>query len=511
MATLGSAIGQVAAGVPGAPASAWVFAGSFAKAFPLLLFLVGAILNTVAYWSMAPVVVFLISIASVLGLMRVFDGKGREERRAVLLVFVICFFWAGVSASFLDIFGEESQDPDSTYFHELVNDRQVNPIEDAIDVRPEDDNISIWRIAYDVFAVTLLQNAGAILAWRVVYDFFSFLGLGTGRYVGITLNIALVALSAMMGVKIVRSIFGDDPTRIRRFTLIFSCCGMFWLFASLHLRDSMALLCVTSLTLFWTNYLVAPGRKTFVVLCVASIVALLLFGLVRTEFFFVPFAMLLAGVVAKTVGKRRPDEGQTWPYVALWSVVACVIVGGLIAFPQTINTVGTILASREKLYSEISAYQQGEGSLGNTLIVSQPGPVRLLFSSVYIFINPIPFWGGIASTSAYHMYKSFHVIFMYFAFPLFVLALWRLAQHRARQTPAVLFIAFSFVGFTLGIAYTSLEARHLGAFLVLFMVLAVLPDLKSLEDRKGYRLMLTAFLGFIVPMHLTWIVYKLVT
>lgn len=490
------------------PTTPWRFSGTFTKAFPLLLFLAGAIVNTTAYWSLAPVVVFLIALSAVLGGMWLFDNKGREERHAVLLVFVICFFWAGISASFVEVFGKASQDPDSTYFHDLVIDKEIKPIEDAVDVRPEDESFSVWRLAYDVFSVSLLQNAGAILVWRVAYDLFGTIGLGEGRYIGVTLNIVFVALTAAMGIKMVRAIFGDDQWRIRRFTLLFSACGMFWLFGSLHIRDAMALFCVTFLALPWVHFLVAPTRARLVWLAAATAIAFTLFGLVRTEFFFVPLAMILAGVAAKVVGTRRSATLRAWPYAAAMGLLVAALGSALIVFPQVFDSVATLLSAREKIYSDVSAKEGGADSLGNQLILSQPGPLRAVFGTAYLLISPIPFWGGALSSSAYHVYKSLHVLFMYFVLPLFALGVWRLIRFRGLRSPPLLFLAFSFIGFAASIGYTSLETRHIGAFLVLLLALCVLPDSRVYADKRSYKLFLGSLLTFIVPLHLTWLLYK---
>lgn len=496
--------------VPGAIRERHIARGSLSRILPLVLFLSGAIINSIAYWSLAPVVVFVIMALFILGTMRLVDSKGRHERVAVLLVFAICFFWAGVSASFVEIFGKASQDPDSTYFHDLVNDRDISPIEDAVEVRPEDESFSVWRVAYDVFAVSLLQNAGVILVWRVAYDFFGFLGLGDGRYIGITLNIAFVALTAAMGIKMVRAICGEDEWRIRRFTILFSVCGMFWLFGSLHIRDAMALFCVTFLALFWTKYLVAPRLGNLLNLVITTVVAFAFFGLVRTEFFFVPFAMILAGGAAKVFGTRSSMTRSVLPYVVLTGAIIGV-ASAAIMFPQVFDTIATLLTAREKVYSEVSAREGGSDSLGNQLILNQPGPLRAVLGTAYLMVSPIPFWGGMLSSTAYHVFKSLHVIFMYFALPMFALGVWRLAKFKSLRRPSLLFLAFSFIGFATSVGYTSLETRHIGAFLVLFLVLAVLPDPRVEPDRRMYKLFLASMLAFIVPLHLTWLFYRLGT
>jgi len=477
------------------------------RAFFVLLFLIGAIANTVVYWSIAPFMVFLITLAATLAVVRLLGKGTSEERTAILIIFIISWFWAAVSASFLQILGPETQEPDSTTFYEFVMSPEISPIEDAVEAAPEDENISVWKIAYQLFAVTILQNAGAILVWRAAYSFFSFLHLGNGRYIGVTLNMAFVALSVAMGLRMLKSIYGADQVRIRRYIALCATCGMFWLFASLHLRDAMALFCVTFLALFWVYFLQTPGTKNLAALLAATLIGSLLFGLIRSEFVFVPFAMILAGSAAKIIGTRQGGRKRLWLYVGVSSVFMCALFAALLVFPSVLESIILLLEGREKIYSEVSA-GEGAGSLGNQLIVNQTGLLKALFGSVYLLIFPIPFWSGIFSSAAYHMYKSFNALFMYMVLPMAAVGLWRMVQLRSLQSAPLLFVVFSFAGFTLAIAYTSIETRHLGAFLILLLLLAVVPDLSTHADRKMYKFALTILMAFIVPMHLVWLVYK---
>ena len=64
------------------------------------------------------------------------------------------------------------------------------------------------------------------------------------------------------------------------------------------------------------------------------------------------------------------------------------------------------------------------------------------------------------------------------------------------------------IGFTLAIAGTSLEGRHLGAFLVPLLVLVLLPDLTLKKYRNTYKIFLVTFLFMMTMLHLTWLVMK---
>ena len=65
------------------------------------------------------------------------------------------------------------------------------------------------------------------------------------------------------------------------------------------------------------------------------------------------------------------------------------------------------------------------------------------------------------------------------------------------------------IGFTLAIAGTSLEGRHLGAFLVPILVLVLLPDLNLKKYRNTYKIILITFLFIMAMLHFIWFVIKL--
>jgi len=60
------------------------------------------------------------------------------------------------------------------------------------------------------------------------------------------------------------------------------------------------------------------------------------------------------------------------------------------------------------------------------------------------------------------------------------------------------------VGFTLSIAGTSVEQRHLGSFFTAFVLLAIVPDLNDRTDRGVYKLLLKMFLGMMILLHVLW-------
>jgi hypothetical protein len=450
--------------------------------------MVGSLVNMFAYLTFEPVLVGCLFLFSTLVLLHFFSAADKYERQAFVLVFSICWFWAGVSAVYANYFNDVGQnDLDAAYFFEIVTQGKAS-------------TSGVMEV------LLLIENGGAMLLWRFIYDFFYFLGFEKARYIGITVNVSLVALTCVVGIKIVKIIFGNDLLRIRRFMLLFACCCLFWMFASIHLRDALTLIAVSLLALYWVDYLTITSLKKLLKLFAATIIGFLLFGLLRREFIFVPAAMICAGMAAfiftKQSGSRR-----------IKVIVASLLVGAPISAYLLLATqldFMVMLETGKETYSSL-AEREGSGvsSLGNDIIVNQPLPLRLLLGSVYLFVFPIPFWAGFQLDTAYHLFKSMHVLYMYVLTPLFGLSLWRVMSVSSFRTTPILFLLFVVLGFMLSIAYTSLENRHFVSFFIPLLVLSVLPNLSQGADRRNYRALFLLFIALICIVHFLWLVLKL--
>jgi len=443
----------------------------------------GIAVNVVAYETLTPLVVALVSLIIASALLRLCSAVNEYERRTFVLVFAVCWFWAGVAALYASYSGDMFSD--ASYFFDTVTKGE--------------------GASQDIFeTLQFTENGGAIVVWRMAYDFFHVLGVESSPCIGITLNTCFVALTSIVGIKMVRAVFGNDNLRIRRFTLVFVCCGMFWLYASLHIRDAAVLFSTSLLALFWLYFLAQPGIRSGAKLAAATIVALCFFGLLRREFVFVPIAMLCAGSAALALGSRCSVRSMA----ALTAIIILAVAANY-KLSETLSTgVQESLTVNNEGYSDLTATETGAGSLGESLIFNQPIYVRLPLGAVYLLVFPIPFWSGFQELSAYHMFKSLHVLFMYMVIPLGTLAVSRTVLVSHFRTPQILFLIFVPVGFLFSIAYTSVETRHLGAFLVPFLVLSVLPDMSRNVDRRAYRLLCYAFLAAMAALHVTWMILK---
>ncbi len=445
----------------------------------------GCAVNIYSYGSVSPVLVTGIVYIIVYTVVMATPLGGKPERRIFNRTFSVGFFMAGVAAIYANQFQDQSQlYSDAGGFFALASKSGTG--------------ISLLELKI------MHEGSLGIVIWGFIYDFFAALGFERARYVGISLNLAAVAMSGVFGIKIARQIFGDDEYRFHRRTLLVSMCGLFFLFTGIHLRDSMILLAVTALIFVWLYFLAQPdigARLAQVTL--GSLVAGAYFGYLRQEFVYVPVAMGIAALAALYVG--RVDRNRRLVIHGL------LLVGAFMSLFMVLYFGEGLLRSVDAGYigyKEDATLENTSSSLGMTLIVNQMMPVRLVLGSIYLYVFPIPFWSGFQLESAYQLFKSLNVVYFYFVIPLLYMAGSRLIKNKKLRTPNLLFLAFTSIGFTLAVAGTSLETRHLGVFLIPVLVLALLPDLRIPHQRRRYNFYLSIFLSGVLTVHLAWIALK---
>ncbi len=450
------------------------------------MFYLAAIVNAFSYMSLAPILVAAIFFLSIYSLLIVSPLGGLPERRMFCRVFSVGFFMAGIAAIYANQFQDAGQlfsDP-AGFFNMATSDAR---------------GLSMIQIQ------VAHEGALGIVLWRSVYDFFAALGFEKARYIGTTVNITAVSLTGVIGIKVIRQLFGNDDYRFRRLTLLVSACGLFWLFAGIHLRDSVVLLAVSVLFYAWLTFMMRPDIGLRLGLIIGwSFLGLLFLGFLRGEFVFVPVAMAFAAIIALYLGRIEPRRRF---------VVYGLMVLGAFAAMTLYQAYGAELQNvinlRQAGYTDLANAQQSSDSLGMTLIVNQPMPIRLILGSAYLFVFPIPFWSGFQLESAYNLFKSVNVIYLYFVSPLLLIAVIQLMQDKKERTPALLFILFLAAGFTVSIAATSLETRHFGAFLMPILVLSTVPDLREFHVWRQYKIFFILFASGVIVVHALWLILKL--
>lgn len=470
-----------------------------------LLLLAAAFTLGLSYSSVEPVLVLAILLAIGLGLLFLPRVGGAAERRAFLITFAIGAFWSGIAAIYANQFGDFFQrESDPAFYYELA---------------------STWATGNHVFAQTgIVDSTGPILVWHYIYEFCRAVGLADARYIGIAVNTFFVAATAVVGIKCARLIDDGEGRRSRLYGLMFACTPIFWMYAALFMREAMIFFCLTLLLLFWIILLARPSHLRLALLFGASTVAYFSFVYLRGEFVLLPIAMLMAGGLALLLA--TPHSGTGTSHRA-YGISILVFTAVLYWHPFLLERGGEWfgflwqLSEAQDKYAELARPKidgprpgpdflgGGEGSLGYDLIINQPDYIRILLGSVYVWVFPIPFWVGFQLESFYHLVKSFHVLYNYLFIPAVAVAIWNAARTFFHQRSAlVLFLIFCLAGFTASIAVTSIETRHLGTFMPMFLLLAVTPDWSLAGNRLIYRNFTVLMFVGVIFVHAAWLVLR---
>jgi len=445
----------------------------------LIFFLLGSIINTAAYFSVGPV---LISILFLSLALVPYIKKGvthSYQRKAIVIVFSICWFWAGIAAIYAEFLNDPSQlIKDASNFYKLSIQDEIEP----------------------GLLSAITEGYGAVLVWQYIYKFTSTIGFDNGRYIGILVNVLLVSYTSAIGISIIRCIYGVDRFRFNQFILLFSLCGIFWLFSAILLRDAFVLFFVAILLIYWIKYLTKRNLRNFFILVVVSISHLFIFPSLRYEFFYVPFALAISAFLSfyfYNATDKRKNKNLVFLFLLLSASIFIFYYG------QTVDIL-------ERNHQAYIGNNDNTSSFAIAILDWVPTIIFPLVAIGYLYIFPIPFWSGLQLESIYHLFVSFNSIFMYFTLPLLGVSVVRLIKYRYERTITTLFLAFSFFGFSLGVAVTSIEIRHLGPFLLMYILLAVTPDYKSHVNRIIYKKFLINFLFVVTAIHALWAVVKFV-
>jgi hypothetical protein len=427
----------------------------------------------------------------------------RSQCFAFLLIFTLCYFWSGVAALSANYLDDPIQRSDTAWFYKLATN---------LDGRSLDELRG------------LTSGSGAVYMWRLLYGVFSAIGFEKGIYIAVASNTFFVAIAGVFGVKTAALIFGEDQRKLKTMAMLFAFSGIYWLFGSLLLRDSAVLLLNTLLFYAWVRVLMQPTLRAAALLFVLSLFSLKLYEYIRTEFFFVPYALLLAGEVSFFSSRQffRMSYREKTLSLLLGILCALAAVTHFYLSESNINSLNAVISGTQAYFDHANSLnvkgsslgaadvKAAGSSLGVRYVLNQWLPIRLSVGVLYLQIFPIPFWRGFVDGGIYQILKSLNAIYMWFVFPLAILGVYRTWQSKAEQSKLTLvFLSITYAGFSLAVAGSSLETRHLGSFSLPLLILALVPNLNSIEDRSLYIRFLGAWLGLNVLVHLAWAILKL--
>lgn len=448
------------------------------KIYKILLFIVAAFVNVIAEDTFLPV--FVMMVYYFVGLIpivipRISRYAELEIYTSVYLVGSVC---VGIAALYR-AFSNDTQGDASHFFF---------------------DSQHLLDLPMEGLLLTY-ENSIPLIVFNYIFYFFDLVGVQPAQYVVIFFNTMIVSWSGVLTLKTANIIYGNDSYREQRLIVLYSCIGIFWLYGSLLLRDSFALLIISMLTYSAIKYLANPWSALNIFISIFSFV---LFGFalkyVRAEFVYIPLAISLAAAIL-LFSNLFSKLGLKNKYLLF---VFGLIVIAIIPFTPLYE----ILVYGRESYDIVSSRESNPSSLGYSLIVSQPTYIRAIFGSISLITTPIPIWIGFQLTSVYHLFKSLNTIALYFVIPFVIMAISQIFLLTKTVRTSVLFLLMVFFGFTIAVSMTSLESRHLGVFYPMILLVALVPDLRPKDQMLRYVCIFIVYMFIIVLAHLLWAFYK---
>jgi len=417
----------------------------------------------------------------------VFPG-GRYELRAFLLSYGVYVLVAGLAQCYSrSVFGGPQSCVDATKFFALISEKPVHP--------------SLYELKSQVAA------ALAPWLWQWVYNAFLALGLEFGPYIGVLFNSLAVGLSGSITVSTAREIFGADRWRLRRIGTLFAFCGIFWLFAAIHIRDCFLLL-MNSLVL-WTlvRWLCRRSLTCFLVAVAVTAASSWVVWFLR------PQSVVMFGIIFFLCFLCWYCRDGLNPASLLTTLILPVLaVLGMESLQQYATTTLDYAKMTNESYESISEVSSSHDSLGLALINRQPMPIRLVMGSGRMLVDPVPIWAHVQrGMSEYHVLKTYHGVYSICITPLVLVGLMLVfgeLKVRAKPIPGVFLAAYALVTL-MAVVATSLETRHYGQFMPAVLLLAVMPDTRQPNNRRRLQRMALAWFTVVIMLHVAWATLKL--
>jgi hypothetical protein len=418
--------------------------------------------------------------------------RGTQELRVFWLSFGTCVLVGGLAQSYSRaVFGEVMSTVDANKFFGMI---YARPPYDTLE-----DLATVWTgDGFLGFGAPL-----AIIIWQQVYHLFSTLGFSHAPYIGVLFNAFVVGLSGSVTVLTARSLFGDDSWRLRRVGNLHAICGLFVLFGTILIRDGFTLF--LNLLVFWSliHWLQRPTVRNYVVALVLTGLAGLCIWYLRKNSTYL-FGLFHMMALFCWYWRGRKSFGHLLATVAL----PIILIFASAFLYQYFSASFDALATESENYVELAAKESQGDSLGMSLVVNQPLPVRAALGSGVLLAFPIPLWAYLKpGASEYEVIKTWQGLFMIYMLPLAFVGfagVIRSIRHRDAYTSEQVFIALYALSMLMAVAATSLETRHIGQFLPAFLLLAAMPDTREPRERQRVRSMAYTWVAVLGGVHLLW-------
>lgn len=462
-----------------------------------VLIISGFLTNLAAYGNFYSTL-FFITIWGISNLTIMFCFSGREKHTAkelsILIICLMYFFSAMIEILILQGFNPVGIDA-FNYFR-TASDAQWDFrsfISEGLSTGYSSDNI-----------VGLKEDFLPILIWNKIYNLCYSIGFPKGRYIGVALNTLFLVWTSFVGLNILRSIKVLNNNNSEKFyKLLFCTNGIFWMYGSIHLRESLITLVISILTKIWIDWIHERSFFNLIKLGIISTLYYFSADFLRGGYRNILFIFVLSFLILelyKIILERRIRFIQ---FISLFIIVIALLVRY-----ENVSDIFLGFQERFATYNNISNMESSVGSFGRVFI-NQPILIRAILSGFFLLIMPIPFWAGQeTSFSFYHFFKSSFAIYNYFTIPLIVIVIKESFKNFKKIELDKLFLFSLLIQIILFIGITSADSRHFGNFGVIYIILICYLNFKSREIREQYKYLLGCMFLLIFLLYLVYSVLK---
>lgn len=453
------------------------------------MFLVGIGLEILVYQSLGPLVVNALFILVGLSILRLTGMTGRSERAAYMALFTMGVLASAVAGFYADYIGDPMQTAGDAYgFYTL----------------------SVENVSDQTLDELSSMHAGAlaIIIWRPVYDFFLALGFEGHRYIGVSVNCLMVAMVGPFTVRLGRSVCPEASTgQEEQLTKIMPLCALYWLYASVHLRDAHILLSSTLLIYMWSIYLRNPRKLVYFALpFIGTIIGAIYLDYLRMRLGFLAIVIACAALFSLAYMRTNGPKISGLKFI-LAGAASIAILGLAMTFGAGVSD--AVIQGAESYSTATASNAAGNNSLATSLILDQSPIVRAVLGVLYLFLFPIPVWSGLDQHTVYHLFKACNAIFFYFLIPALIVSAREILTKKQCRNPITVFLLLYSLGYSMAVALTSLETRHFGIVLPALFALVMVPNWRLRKVRSLYHSYLAAVLTGVSAIHLLWGLVKI--
>lgn len=358
------------------------------------------------------------------------------------------------------------------------------------------DNVSLLDL------VSYTEGSLAIYIWSFFYKFFDLIGFGTPIIIGVLLNNLNVCFTGLIGLKICKLLYPNKPHIWNTYVIIFPLCAIFWLFQSVHIRDSFILLMITIMYLFSIKYLYYNRRNDLILFIIVCLLFFFAFPFLRTEFYILPILFL---ILAYSINKLVTSKNILVLFLLVFFLVISVVI--FLNFSESYGKLLNYFFLAKNGYADEVNSASAGNSLGQLLIFNQPIFIRIILGVIYLQIYPIPFWFGFKLDTIYDLFVSLNLIFWLCILPLVYLSLNNLKTHSKVVKVIQIYSLLLYLIMVVAITTTSLEIRHIAVFYVPLIIQASTFELNKINKKKYIQLLSKVFL-FEILIHILWFILK---